>query len=94
MLTLNNRSDPDSVEAHALDVVQLGLKTLKGATAIISEIATGIATAITITACNTICEGKVNVSRLPGVCISCAGEWADGSHQGGKLKKLHGQQKG
>ena len=93
ILTLNNGSNPDSIKAHALDIIKLSLKTLERSTTVISKIATSIATVIATATRNTVRKRKVNVSRLPGVCVCSVGEGAEGRHQGGELKKLHGQQK-
>jgi len=93
ILTLNNGSNPDSVKAHALDIIKLSLKTLKSSTTVISKVATGVATVVATAARNAVCKRKVNVSRLPGVCVGSVGKGAEGRHQGGELKKLHGQQK-
>lgn len=91
--TSNNRGDPDGIKAHPLDIIELGLKTLEGSTTIISEISTRVATSIVGASSDTIGEGKVDVSRLPGVCVCCLRKRADaGSHQGGELEESHDEE--
>ncbi|KAI6758263.1 hypothetical protein HG530_010503 [Fusarium avenaceum] len=89
--TSNNRGNPDGIKAHPLDIIELGLETLEGSTTIISEISTRVATSIVGASSDTIGKGKVDVSRLPGVCVCCLRKRADaGSHQGGELEESHG----
>ena len=90
MLTLDWGSEPDGIKAHALDVVQLALKTLERAAAVATKATTGITTTVVRITGDTVREDKVDVARLPGRGIS--GEGCRGQRGGeeSSVEELHG----
>jgi hypothetical protein len=74
---VNNGADPDGVESHTLDVVQVVLNTLEGSTAVVAEVTAGaIVLAILSKA---ISEELVNGALLPGSGVASVGDSGNGS---------------
>lgn len=69
ILTLYDWSDPDGIKAHALDVVELGLEALEGATTVVTQISTRAAAIVATAAGDAVCEGEVDVARFPRVGV-------------------------
>jgi hypothetical protein len=65
---VNGRWDPNSVEAHTLDVVQLTFEALESATAVVGKVCAGVSWAIS--AGETIGEDLVNGALFPCSCVS------------------------
>lgn len=64
-LTLNDGGNPDGIEPHALDIVELALETLEGSTTVSVEVTASGTASISGAASDTIGQGKVDVARLP-----------------------------
>jgi hypothetical protein len=62
VLTSDDRCDPNGIETHALDVVELGLQTGKGAAAVRAQVGAGIAARVVAAAGDAVRQGKVDVA--------------------------------
>ena len=88
--TRNNWSNPDSIETHSSNVIELGLKAFEGPAAIISKISAGVTTTISGTLGDAVGQRKVDVARLPCRRICCNSDRADtGSGNADELEEFH-----
>lgn len=64
-LTCNDWGDPNSIETHPFDVVQLAFQPLKRTATVVAEVSAGLASIVAAATSYSISESKVNVAGSP-----------------------------
>jgi len=68
---IDDGADPDGVEAHAGDVVEVVLNSFPGSAAVVAEVTTSIVASVVLG--ESIGEELVNSTLLPSSCVSSQG---------------------